>query len=504
MIITASESRPNGTAELLPRFMRRMQNLWYRQPVRTQILIAFLAVTVVTSLFACFLKVLDAGNRTRIEMRASMDLAESFVRETARSLLNETEARNLPRTLETQLKHLRHVRLEVIGTKGKKFPIENRASQELSSIKEPTSVPQWFIEMVRPPANKIKVPIRVENKHIATVVIQGEPSDEIAEVWNDYRTMLLLWIGTNLLMLGALYVVLGRILDPLVGLAGAMKRLEHGHFTVRVEPPKVRELRLIADRFNQLATALDAANAENSRLCRDLITVQEEERRQIASELHDEVGPCLFGIMVNASSIERYAEPLPRENSAEIANRIGEIRTISDRLKSINRRLLKKLRPIALGRITLKELVAKLTGEFEIRHPDIRFSTITNDLQTSYGEPVDLTIYRCIQEGITNALRHANPMSILIQLAHETMTGPDGEPACSQLRLTIRDDGEGIRDPAPNGFGLATMRERVRALNGTFSLSGNWPSGTAIDITVPAGRPTGERRQTAEFFGNRA
>ncbi|MCV0370873.1 histidine kinase [Filomicrobium sp.] len=504
MILTASESESKGGAELLPSLIKRLQNLWYRRPVRTQILIAFLAVTVVTSLFACFLKVLDAGNRTRIEMRASMDLAESFVRETARSLLNETEARNLLQTLEAQLKHLRHVRIEVVRANGERGPSKNRPPQEPSNEREPASVPRWFIEMVRPPANRFNVPIRVENQPIATVLIQGEPSDEIAEVWNDYRTMLLLWIGTNLLMLSALYVVLGRILDPLVGLAGAMKRLEHGHSAVRVEPPKVRELRLIADHFNQLAAALDAVNAENSRLCRDLITVQEEERRQIASELHDEVGPCLFGIMVNASSIEQYAQPLPEKISSEIASRISEIRTISDRLKSINRRLLKKLRPIALGRITLKELITKLSTEFELRHPNIRFSTITNDLQLSYGESIDLTIYRCIQEGITNALRHANPKNIVVQLAHETITGPDGEAAYSQISLNIRDDGEGIRDPAPNGFGLATMRERVRALNGTFSLSGNWPSGTAIDITVPAGRSTGEKRLAAEFFGNRA
>lgn len=266
----------------------------------------------------------------------------------------------------------------------------------------------------------------------------------------------------------------------------------------------MQELALIADRFNQLASALDVANAENSRLCRDLITVQEEERRQIASELHDEVGPCLFGIMVNAGSIEQYADLLPREKADEITSRIGEVRKICDRLKFINRQLLKKLRPIVLGRITVKELIAKLTGEFEDRHPEVRFLTITNDLRSTYGELIDLTIYRCVQESITNALRHAEPSNIVVELTQERTTGPDGELASSQLRLVIRDDGKGISDPAPIGFGLGTMRERVKTLQGNFSLGRNWPAGTAINITIPTGTPGNAETKSGELFGSQA
>ena len=66
----------------------------------------------------------------------------------------------------------------------------------------------------------------------------------------------------------------------------------------------MKELAVITERFNTLAGALDTARVENSRLYRQLISVQEEERREIATELHDEAGPCLFGITANASSIQ--------------------------------------------------------------------------------------------------------------------------------------------------------------------------------------------------------
>jgi len=505
MITTATPGQARRSIRPLMGLNQRLQNLWYLRPVRTQILIAFLVITLIASIIAGLVKLLDASNRASTEMRAAVGLAESFAQETTRALQSAEDVRNLPETLASRLRPLRHVRIDVVGAGGDVIQVETSASRDNDSSDSRTEdVPQWFIDMVQPPPELRKVLVMIDRQPRAAILIQGDPADEIAEVWNDFRTMIVLWLVTNLIMLGALYVVLGRILDPLVGLAAAMKRLEHGHSAVRVDPPRVRELRLIADRFNQLASALDMASAENSRLCRDLITVQEEERRQIASELHDEVGPCLFGIMVNAASIEQYADLLPREKADEISSRIGEVRKICDRLKLINRQLLKRLRPIVLGRITIKELITKLTGEFEDRHPEVRLLTITNDLQPTYGEQIDLTIYRCVQEGITNALRHADPSNIVVELLEKSTTGPDGEPASSQLRLIIRDDGKGISDTVSLGFGLGTMRERVKTLNGNFSLGRNWPSGTAINITIPTGAPGHSEKRSGELFGNQA
>src|SRR6478752_4969580 len=124
-----------------------------------------------------------------------------------------------------------------------------------------------------------------------------------------------------------------------------MARLENGHYSTRLPTPKVKELALITNRFNTLAGALDVAREENSGLYRQLISVQEEERREIANELHDEAGPCLFGITANASSIQMLANQRPDGRTAEITRRVGEILSITERLKLMNRALLKKLRP---------------------------------------------------------------------------------------------------------------------------------------------------------------
>ena len=238
------------------------------------------------------------------------------------------------------------------------------------------------------------------------IIITGEPSDEIAEAWNDFSSLAVVWLGLNALILGILYLVLGRVLDPLAPLSKGMLKLEDGQYGTRLEPPKVKELAVITERFNTLAGALDTAREENSRLYRQLISVQEEERREIATELHDEAGPCLFGITANASSIRNLADQLPDGRTAEISRRVGEILSIAERLKVLNRALLKKLRPGPLGKVKLAELINELIVGFQRRHPDSQITSDLKELAGSYGEAIDLTLYRCIQEGITNAIRH--------------------------------------------------------------------------------------------------
>lgn len=288
------------------------------------------------------------------------------------------------------------------------------------------------------------------------------------------------------MVLAILYVVLGRVLDPLANLSKGLLNLEDGHYATRLEPSKVKELGVITDRFNTLASALDIARDENSKLYRQLITLQEEERREIAHELHDEAGPCLFGITANATSIRRIAEPLPKDRASEISQRVGEILSIADRLKGMNRALIKKLRPGPLGRVKLGELIDELTVGFQRSHPDTQILLNLGKLGKSYGEPIDLTVYRCIQEGIANAIQHGEPKAVTIDLAEGPPSSAKGQQqTTTELHLTIADDGKGIAPSTPKGFGLATMTERVRSLGGSCVIESAPSKGTTIRVEIP-------------------
>jgi two-component system sensor histidine kinase UhpB len=264
----------------------------------------------------------------------------------------------------------------------------------------------------------------------------------------------------------------------------------------------VKELAVITNRFNTLAEALDVAREENSGLYRQLISVQEEERREIANELHDEAGPCLFGITANASSIQTIADHPTGQRTAEIAHRVEEILAIVERLKMMNRALLKKLRPGSHGRVGLAELINELIAGFERSHPGIHILYAPDRLAKSYGEPVDLTLYRCIQEGITNAIRHGQARNLSIDLVEEAGHRRNGaKRPQGVLRLTVGDDGNGIDPSTSKGFGLTTMTERVKSLGGSCVIESEPRKGTTIRVELPVQRVKAERMRALELVG---
>jgi two-component system, NarL family, sensor histidine kinase UhpB len=233
--------------------------------------------------------------------------------------------------------------------------------------------------------------------------------------------------------------------------------------------------------------------------------VQEEERREIANELHDEAGPCLFGITANASSIQTIAGQLPNPRTAEINHRVGEILGIVERLKLMNRALLKKLRPGSHGRVGLAALIDELVAGFESRHPDTRILYSAGRLAKSYGEPIDLTLYRSIQEGVTNAIRHGYAHNLTVDLVEESGHRRNGAKRQSTvLHLTISDDGKGIDPATPKGFGLTTTTERVKSLGGSCVIDSALDRGTAIRIEIPVRREKSERTRVLELVGGRS
>jgi two-component system, NarL family, sensor histidine kinase UhpB len=301
----------------------------------------------------------------------------------------------------------------------------------------------------------------------------------------------LVWFVINIIVLGILYYVLGRVLEPLSGLARGLLKLEDGHYATRLDKPEVEEFALIANRFNTLAEALEIARDENSRLYRQLIAVQEEERRELANELHDEAGPCLFGITANAASVQKLALQIDDSRTRELSARVGEILSITERLKLMNRALLKRLRPGALGRVSLADLLSELIAGFQGRHPGTNVLRSLGKLDRSYGEAIDLALYRAIQEGMTNAIRHGQPQNVFIELTQEE--NAQGESA---LELTIRDDGQGMAPSTPRGFGLAAMRERVRSLGGSCVVESAPGMGTTVRIVIPFNLP--EQKQAKQ------
>jgi two-component system sensor histidine kinase UhpB len=471
-----------GTAALI----MRPQDVWHRQPIGTQLLLAVGLINVIAAILAGGISISNTRSSTQAEIESSLEIAHRFVAATIKDLRSQGHLERLAEMLPPELKHLRHVRILMMDSFGKLTLLLSKTEAE-----QDQSVPAWFAYLVRPHIAERRVRI-VSTDHVNPLLIIGEPADEIAEHWDNFRWLALDWIAFELILLLILAVVMGRILNPLKKLAGGMMKLEDGDYATRLEQPKVKELAVLTNRFNTLAKALEVARCENRQLNAQLISFQDCERKEIADELHDEAGPCLFGIAANASSIKKAAtswegaEALP-----EIIVRADQILKITDRLKHMNRSLLGRLTPISHDHVAeeLADLIGELVSDFEQAHPGTSIIRQLGPLAKTYGREVDLTVQRAFQEGVTNAIRHGRASVVTVRLSERRRKrlGDEAE-AASTLELILTDNGNGMVDSARRGFGLTTMSERVRSLGGRCQVVGIPSEGTSITIRIPVAK----------------
>jgi two-component system, NarL family, sensor histidine kinase UhpB len=452
--------------------------LWHRRSVRVRLIVIFVLIDCIAALVAGSVTILKARTATRVEIAASMELAQLLVGEAVPLMQQEVPAERFLGDLSSQLRLVRHVRIGVKDVAGNPLALRPPVAAAADALRgdERAPAPGWFAALIAGPVESRNVPVIVNGAPIGSVEIVSEPKDEIAEVWENTVALAAVALVLNLAMIGLLYVLFGRVLDPLTGLAAGLADLERERYQVRLPRPQPQELAAITDRFNALAEALEATRAENLRLNHRIITAQDDERRRTALDLHDEVGPSLFGLKANAASIAGAVGELSEGAGRNVKERVRDMLAIIEHVQTINRSLLNRLRPMALGHVPLRDILSELVRERAREQPQIAFAFAPEKLDRSYGDSVDLTVYRCIQESLTNAIRHANAKHVDIEL---------GEAGAAQLTLTVRDDGLGIDPGTPIGFGISGMQERVQGLGGQYTVESGAGRGTCVRIAIP-------------------
>ncbi|GJD34775.1 two-component system sensor histidine kinase UhpB [Methylobacterium aerolatum] len=451
---------------------------WAGWSTRARLIAVVLLIDLVAAIVSCGAIVLNARSAVRVETRASLATVESLVADTIR-LAERAPPETLLQTLDVRFRTLRHVRVAVIDMEG------NRVGASTPERRPSREAPTWFADLIMPPIERHSLPIALAGRTLGTAQITTQPMDEIDEIWSYARALSLITLLINATILVALYLALGRILAPLRRLGSALLQLEHHDYTARLEPPKTRELAVIAERFNRVASALAKVRSANGRLNQKLLTAQDDERRRTALELHDEFGPCLFALEANAASIARIAAGGGEVDRSRLASRAAEISTIVGQVQGVNRELLNRLRPHGLGQAPLATCLDLLLRNFGARYPGTAFTGRFDGLAKGYDDLIDLTVFRCIQESATNAVRHGGA----------TQVEAIAEERGGSVLVEICDNGSGIPANHSLGLGLPGMRERVEALQGTFALDNAGP-GTIVRIAIPV--PSERSREIGE------
>ncbi len=481
------KSRLRRTADML-----NPSRLWRGRSVRTQLLVVLAAVNLLAAAAAGTVWIMNTRSATRAEIESSLRIAEALASAKLLELASLERQAGLAEHLPQELTSLRHVRL-LLMIDGKLTMV---APATVHGEHQSRWAPKWFAALVEPIliGRSIRV---VSSSRVNPIIIIGEPADEIAEAWRDFASLAAIWLTLGALVFIVLYVVLGRVLNPLTNLARGMQSLKGGRYATRLRPSRVKEISLITGRLNGLAANLDSARKENGQLYRQLISTQEQVRSEIAHELHDEAGACLFGIAANASSIKTFAEPVDDACNAEIDGHVAEILENADRLKAMNRSILKQLRPGPIGQVSLGQLIKELLNGIQRPHRDVKFTTAVGTLARSYGEGCDLTLYRCLQEGVAVAVRKGEAKTVHVEVGEHKVSSRGGRKVSKCLRAILHFDGSGFPTSKPKALTLATMTERVRAHGGACAIRRSASKGTTIRIEIPIERASARSRAPA-------
>ncbi|MFV1962672.1 MAG: histidine kinase [Acidimicrobiia bacterium] len=267
---------------------------------------------------------------------------------------------------------------------------------------------------------------------------------------------------------------------PILDLVGTTRRVARGDLSARASVWAEDEIGSLADSFNRMVEELEsnrATIAENerarTRLLKQLIGAQEDERKRIARELHDSIGQALSSIMLSASLIERSDAPQEQQSRA------NELRQLSAETLEHVRKMSRELRPSVLDDLGLAAALDRYAAEFRLRYPEI-VADLHCDLPDRLSPVVETTLYRVVQEGMTNVARHSGARTLSVLVTQRNSTA----------QAIIEDDGNGF-DPvqaARNGesVGIHGMVERVELLSGRLDIESNH-NGTAVYVVIPVG-----------------
>lgn len=317
-------------------------------------------------------------------------------------------------------------------------------------------VPRWFVHLLALPDIGRSFPVMVEGNHVGDVIFAPDISADVYEKWIGF-----LAIVCSGLALMALTGIIGHFtaraaLDPLQNLGDGLTRMRRGDYEHMIPATGPPEIRKSSEEANELARTLRRLSQDNRGLLRRIVSLQDDERRDMARELHDELGPLLFGIRASTVAL---LEAIPPDR-AELASTAEGILQSVETLQQANRRILDGLRPLYIQELGLERSIQTLLQNARTQAPGLKLTSQIDVTLNGIDGLLSQTVYRLIQEAVTNVLRHAGASAMHVAAG----------VANRELIVEISDDGIGFPADGVFGRGLTGMQERVRALSGTLEL----------------------------------
>lgn len=372
------------------------------------------------------------------------------------------------------LEHLRHLRIEYYDPSGRLLDSNMHSSGEGDS----NAAPNWFVQAMTvalPKQVAVKRPLIFNGRNMGELVVTPDPSYEVAEIWRDTVDLFVLVAVFFVLVNLMVFWAVGRALSPVEKILTALTALEKGSLEARLPPFELPELTRISVKFNVMAQTLQQSIGSNHKLSQQLLQLQEEERKILARDLHDELGQYLTAIRTDATTLLEMSKtqfPAAQQGAQAIVD-------VSIQVMAIIRTMLQRLRPDVLDELGLQPALSELIATWRQRYPISACLTCIPPNLPKLGDGVNITAYRVVQECLTNVSKHANARRVEINV--KVLNQADNP----QLEISVSDDGVGFNPAEVDGFGLNGMRERVEGTGGTLSIRSSKGNGTSVLVRLP-------------------
>ncbi|MBE9526914.1 MAG: sensor histidine kinase [Proteobacteria bacterium] len=333
---------------------------------------------------------------------------------------------------------------------------------------------ETIYRLIFTPGLEVFSQITYKNQPYGYISIIPSVEMELQQAWDSVRALLELSSMTIFTVCLLVYLSINRALLPAQTIVSGLEKMQKGDLTVRIPNFELLEWQSTSSAINKLAISQQKSISERKRLSLKLINLQDEERRYLARELHDELGQCLAAINALSESITQTAE----QECHEIVEDAKSLSRINGHIMQTIRNLLVKLRPTEIDELGLELSLKALVNEWNSHSNNkIHYQLRINGDCQQLTAPYPITLFRIIQESLTNIYKHsrATHATVEIDINNEL------------IMLTINDDGKInlVSFVENSGFGLLGIRERVYSLDGQLQFNKNVSGGLNIKVTLP-------------------
>ena len=437
--------------------------------IRLNLLITLLFI----SLFICSSYYIIANARSTVHRevestaRLALELIQIAIATTSKEGGEDQQLELLERLVK--LDGIQELHIEIHKSNDISVSLEEGDNSEYSNA------PAWFVKLVQPSSaggvRWLYSPAVPETG----IEIRADPVDEINENWTEVRGILIFLLIFIILANVLLYIAIGRYLAPIDSILVGLSGIEKGNYHLELPRFRLPELDRISQRFNHMAKVLSKSKAENQLLTQKSLEIQEEERRHLAQELHDELGQTI-------TAIKAVAVAIMNDQKLDVEQVDASVKTIvsySDHIYNVAKNMMHRLRPSVLDDFGLIKALQNMIDDWNSRQDDMFCHFSFSDIPSDLSDSLKINLFRIIQESLTNALKHSSATEIEVAMNKIRTDNKD------QLHLLIKDNGIGLdKDNIMPGMGLLGMKERVEMHGGQFELISEVKNGLTIDIII--------------------